>query len=164
MRPAGDKSDLVQAKGLRRVAKETLVLIASLLGSVMQLHIAVTFTGLGVLPEAVEVTAAVALVAFPGGYGTLDELFDTLCLIQTCKMERFPIVLMGTSFWNPLKAFMEQQMIGEGTIYPDEVEIAALVERVDRDGKADHRLRLELMDTSGVVVAVSESLFQLRAR
>lgn len=64
MRPAGDKSDLVQAKGLRRVAKETLVLIASLLGSVMQLHIAVTFTGLGVLPEAVEVTAAVALVAF----------------------------------------------------------------------------------------------------
>ena len=48
---------------------------------------------------------AEALVAFPGGFGTLDELFDTLCLIQTGKMEPVPVVLVGETFWRRLLDF-----------------------------------------------------------
>ena len=62
---------------------------------------------------------AKALVAFPGGYGTLDELFETLTLIQTGKVKRMPIVLVGEPFWRRAIDFeflMEEGMIGRQDI------------------------------------------------
>jgi uncharacterized protein (TIGR00730 family) len=64
---------------------------------------------------------AKALVAFPGGYGTLDELFETLTLIQTGKMPRVPILLVGKWFWQRLIDW--QFLVEEGTISPEDVNL-----------------------------------------
>jgi uncharacterized protein (TIGR00730 family) len=57
-----------------------------------------------------------AFVALPGGFGTLDELFEIATLVQTGKVENFPLVLMGVEFWEPLMAFMRDRLIADGTI------------------------------------------------
>ena len=55
-------------------------------------------------------------VIMPGGFGTLDEFFESLTLIQTAKIRRFPVVLMGRKYWEGLIRWMEQTLIEEGTI------------------------------------------------
>jgi len=57
-----------------------------------------------------------AFVVMPGGYGTLDELFETATLVQTGKIQQFPIVLMGADFWGPMIDFLRQRMVAERTI------------------------------------------------
>jgi len=57
-----------------------------------------------------------AFVVFPGGFGTLDEIFETATLVQTGKISNFPIVLMGKSFWAPLMDFMRNTLAEVGTI------------------------------------------------
>ncbi len=57
-----------------------------------------------------------AFVALPGGFGTLDEVFEVATLIQTRKIEGFPCVLMGLDYWAPLRAFLEREMVAAGTI------------------------------------------------
>ena len=64
---------------------------------------------------------AKALVAFPGGYGTMDELFEALTLVQTHKVKRLPIVLMGEAFWRKVVNF--EQFVLEGTIDPEDAEL-----------------------------------------
>lgn len=64
---------------------------------------------------------AKALCAFPGGYGTLDEIFETLALIQTRKITRIPVLLFGREFWEGLINW--QQMIDHQLICPEDVEI-----------------------------------------
>ncbi len=61
-----------------------------------------------------------AFIVMPGGYGTLDEVFETLVLIQTGKIENFPIVLMGKSFWEPMMGFITGTMLKQGTISPED--------------------------------------------
>jgi len=56
--------------------------------------------------------AAEAYIFFPGGYGTFDELFSILTLIQTLKIPRVPVILYGSAFWNPLKEFIQKNMLG----------------------------------------------------
>ena len=55
-------------------------------------------------------------VVLPGGFGTMDEVFETATLIQTGKMPDFPMVLVGRDFWNPLLTFLGSTMVSEGTI------------------------------------------------
>ena len=63
-----------------------------------------------------------AFVALPGGLGTLDEIFETATLIQTGKIQEFPVVLMGREFWHPLLDFMRRRMVIEHTIDRADVE------------------------------------------
>ena len=72
---------------------------------------------------------AKALIAFPGGYGTLDELFEALCLIQTKKMQRIPVVLFGSKFWNSLINF--QVLVDYGTIAKEDVDLFKIVETAE---------------------------------
>lgn len=67
-----------------------------------------------------------ALVAFPGGYGTLDELTEALTLIQTRKMDRIPIILFGKSFWDQLLNI--PFLVAEGMISPEDVDLVTYVE------------------------------------
>ena len=69
---------------------------------------------------------AKALVAFPGGFGTLDELFETLTLIQTGKMNPVPIVLFGREFWE--KAIDLSYLVDEGTIAPSDLDLVSYAE------------------------------------
>jgi uncharacterized protein (TIGR00730 family) len=63
-----------------------------------------------------------AFVALPGGFGTLDEIFETATLIQTGKIQDFPVVLMGKEFWQPLLDFFHHRLIREGTIEPADMQ------------------------------------------
>jgi uncharacterized protein (TIGR00730 family) len=65
-----------------------------------------------------------AFVALPGGFGTLDEIFETLVLIQTGKMKRFPLVLLGVDFWRPLVDVLRQRLVPAGTI--DAADVALI--------------------------------------
>lgn len=64
---------------------------------------------------------AKALLAFPGGYGTLDEFFEALTLVQTRKVERLPIVLFGETYWRNVINF--DYLVQEGTIDPDDIKL-----------------------------------------
>lgn len=61
-----------------------------------------------------------AFVIMPGGFGTLDEVFETLTLMQTKKIHRFPVVMMGLDFWQPLKNFITDSLLKKGTISEDD--------------------------------------------
>lgn len=64
---------------------------------------------------------AKALLAFPGGYGTLDELFEALTLVQTRKVDRLPIILFGETYWRNVINF--DYLVQEGTIDPDDIKL-----------------------------------------
>jgi uncharacterized protein (TIGR00730 family) len=64
-----------------------------------------------------------AFVAMPGGFGTLDEVFETATLMQTGKIDPFPLVCMGTAFWQEMREFMTHTLIGEMTIHPDDLDL-----------------------------------------
>ncbi len=70
---------------------------------------------------------ASAFIAFPGGYGTLDEFFETITLIQTLKVEAFPIILYGTSYWTGLVEWMKSQLVGQFTDRED-IDIFRIVD------------------------------------
>lgn len=69
------------------------------------------------------------LVAFPGGFGTLDELFETLTLIQTNKVQPFPVVLIGTEYWRKLINF--EFLVEQGAINAEDLELFHMVESAD---------------------------------
>jgi len=61
-----------------------------------------------------------AFFGMPGGFGTMDEMFEVATLIQTGKIDTFPCVLMGTEYWLPLIDFITESMLKEGTISPED--------------------------------------------
>ena len=63
-----------------------------------------------------------AFVLMPGGFGTMDEIFETATLIQTGKVAELPLVLMGSDYWAPLLRFMRQDMVRAGTISAEDPE------------------------------------------
>ena len=69
------------------------------------------------------VKAAEGFVLFPGGFGTLDEMFEALTLIQTKKVHNFPVVLFGTDYWGDLLAWIRRRALAEGMISPDDLKL-----------------------------------------
>ena len=69
-----------------------------------------------------------AFVALPGGFGTLDEIFETLVLIQTGKIRRFPLVLLGVEFWGPLVSVLRERLLPAGTIDASDVDRITLTD------------------------------------
>jgi len=66
---------------------------------------------------------AEAFVVFPGGFGTLDELFESLTLIQTGKVQHFPVVLFGSDYWGGLLGWLRERVLAEGKIAPGDLEL-----------------------------------------
>jgi uncharacterized protein (TIGR00730 family) len=69
-----------------------------------------------------------AFVVLPGGFGTLDELFEAVTLVETGKITRFPIVLVGSSYWGGLVAWMREKVLVEGKISPHDLELLTIVD------------------------------------
>jgi len=69
-----------------------------------------------------------AFVCLPGGFGTLDELFEALTLVQTKKVTRFPVVLMGISYWQGLLDWIEGTMLPEGKVSADELKLLTVTD------------------------------------
>jgi len=72
-----------------------------------------------------------AFIAMPGGFGTLDEVFETAVLVQTAKINRFPLILMGTKFWQPMMDFMAETLVGAATISPEDLDLITLTDSVE---------------------------------
>ncbi len=75
---------------------------------------------------------AQAFVILPGGFGTLDELFEALTLVQTGKVTRFPVILFGTEYWSGLLDWIRNSMAGTGTIGPADVDLLTVTDDVDQ--------------------------------
>ena len=74
---------------------------------------------------------SMAYVALPGGFGTLDELFEAFTLMQTGKIPPGPIILVGTSFWGGLIEWIREQLLGLGLISPQDMDLFTLVDEPD---------------------------------
>ena len=74
------------------------------------------------------VKAAEGFVLCEGGFGTLDELFESLVLIQTGKIRHFPVVLVGSAHWSGLRDWVEEKLIDEKLISPDDVLLLSLTD------------------------------------
>ncbi|MBI3602796.1 MAG: TIGR00730 family Rossman fold protein [Candidatus Omnitrophica bacterium] len=72
---------------------------------------------------------AKAFVIFPGGYGTLDEFFESITLIQTERMDRFPVILYGTSYWKGLLDWFKSSVLKEKCIDPKDLNIIEIIDK-----------------------------------
>ncbi|SHJ91766.1 LOG family protein [Pseudozobellia thermophila] len=70
-------------------------------------------------------------VVMPGGFGTLDELFEAITLIQTNKIEKFPIILVGSQFWNGLIDWIKNTMLANKNISPHDLDLIKVVDTED---------------------------------
>jgi uncharacterized protein (TIGR00730 family) len=72
-----------------------------------------------------------AFVVFPGGFGTMDELFEALTLIQTAKVKRFPVVLYGSQYWGGLLDWIRETLAIEGMVSDDDLALVQVVDTTD---------------------------------
>jgi uncharacterized protein (TIGR00730 family) len=72
-----------------------------------------------------------AFVVFPGGFGTLDELFEALTLIQTAKVERFPVVLYGSDYWRGLLDWIRERALVEGMVSTGDLDLIRVVDTTE---------------------------------
>jgi uncharacterized protein (TIGR00730 family) len=73
---------------------------------------------------------AQAFVILPGGFGTLDELFEALTLVQTRKVTRFPVILFGSAYWSGLVDWIRDTMVAQGTVGPHDLELLHVTDDV----------------------------------
>jgi uncharacterized protein (TIGR00730 family) len=73
---------------------------------------------------------AQAFVIMPGGFGTLDEMFEALTLVQTGKVTRFPVILFGTAYWSGLIAWLRESVVGSGNIAAADLDLITVTDDV----------------------------------
>lgn len=73
---------------------------------------------------------SVGFIVFPGGFGTLDELFETLTLIQCNRMARVPVVLFDSTFWNPISVWIEQQALARGLLSQEDAALVIITDSI----------------------------------
>ena len=74
---------------------------------------------------------ATAFVVFPGGFGTLDELFEALVLIQTNKIRHFPVILVRPAFWGGMTDWMRERLVADGMIAPSDLDLLTVTDDPD---------------------------------
>ena len=74
---------------------------------------------------------SVAVVAYPGGFGTLDEISEALTLVQTNKVNRVPVVFVGKAFWSPLIAWFKNTLLEQGMISAGDMDLFYLADNAD---------------------------------
>jgi len=97
-------------------------------GSNAYLDIAYTFQDF-FARKTMFVKAAEGFIVFPGGFGTMDELFDSLTLIQNRKIDHFPVALAVRAHWEPLMRWISARLLGGGLISPSDVSLISVVDR-----------------------------------
>ncbi len=76
--------------------------------------------------------SAEAYVFFPGGFGTLDEFFEIITLVQTKKIEKVPIILVGSDFWNPIQELMKNELFSRKTIDEEDLSLYCIEDDEDK--------------------------------
>src|SRR3989344_5478368 len=76
--------------------------------------------------------SAEAFIFFPGGFGTLDEFFEILTLVQTKKIIDIPIICVGSEYWNKLRKFMEEEQLSRGAIITEDLDLFHIVDDHDK--------------------------------
>jgi uncharacterized protein (TIGR00730 family) len=76
--------------------------------------------------------SAEAYVFFPGGFGTLDEFFEIITLVQTGKIEKVPVVLMGADYWRAFDDLFKKELLSRGTISPEDLNIYTITDDIDK--------------------------------
>lgn len=74
---------------------------------------------------------SVAYVVMPGGFGTMDELFEALTLIQTKRIKGFPVILMGSEYWKGLLSWLKKTMLSEGMISVEDLDLFKVIDDPD---------------------------------
>jgi uncharacterized protein (TIGR00730 family) len=77
------------------------------------------------------VKAAEGFVVFPGGFGTADELFEALTLIQTGKVRNFPVILVDSDYWEELLTWVRDELLGDGMISPGDLDLLHVTDDPD---------------------------------
>lgn len=72
-----------------------------------------------------------AFIMMPGGFGTMDEMFETLTLIQTGTIEDFPVIAFGSDYWNELRPFAEKSLLKHKTINPEDLDLVKVTDDLD---------------------------------
>ena len=72
---------------------------------------------------------AKAFIIFPGGFGTMDEFFESITLIQTSRIEKFPVILMGSEYWKGLIDWMKQDMLREDRVEKNDLDLFSVVDK-----------------------------------
>ena len=95
------------------------------------------FVGLGInfryffVRKTMFVKYAQGYVVMPGGFGTMDELFEALTLVQTQKITSFPIVLFGTEYWGGLVDWLRNTMVADGKVSAEDIDMLHITDDVD---------------------------------
>jgi uncharacterized protein (TIGR00730 family) len=79
---------------------------------------------------------AVAYIILPGGFGTMDELLESITLIQTKKIKPFPVILVGSNYWKGFLDWIKEVVLKEGKISPSDLEILQLIDKPEEIVKA----------------------------
>jgi uncharacterized protein (TIGR00730 family) len=90
-------------------------------------HLGLTFKHFYVR-KTMFVKAAEGFAIFPGGFGTLDELFEALTLIQTGKVLHFPVILFDTAYWQPLLDWIRDRLLAEGMVWPEDIALLSVTD------------------------------------